>query len=547
MAGAVLGLLAVPLLFAVLASFLPRLATLPPFFYTPGMLAVALAIALLVPMLGSVLPALRIVRLDAAVALTGSAEAPAPARYGARTRREESLATYSPVVAARPFSGVGAQLGLMRQILIVTRIGFATLRQRVRSALLITGGVGFAMLVMLWFLCMAQGIRTAILDSGDPARVLLRGASTRWLAQSRLPEGVAASAASVPGVARAADGSPLAEAMFHATIGPVVRRSRGTKTGIDIVGVGPHWREMTPSFRLLSGRLPTPGTNEVMVGRLAPRALFGLDGGAVKRTLAANGKEFEDVEWQVVGTFTTGDWWDGYLVGDIDTLRQYGRGLDATTVRVRLDSPQSFEVFRSAVARQLPPSVKVERETDYYAGFWSSIPKFVLYVAYLLGGLLGLGAIAATTQVTHAALEARRREIATLRLLGFDGRAAAASLALEAMLFAVLGALLAATLMWFLRDGDVWAGAGSVFEFKVDLHLVLVATGWAAAFAMMGTLPMAVRTLRRREVEALQELREVDKTSTAAPRHRRREIAPRPSLGSTLVPSMEPVRAMTAP
>jgi hypothetical protein len=100
------------------------------------------------------------------------------------------------------------------------------------------------------------------------------------------------------------------------------------------------------------------------------------------------------------------------------------------------------------------------------------------------------------------------------------------SLVLEAMLFAVLGASLGTALVWLLRDGELWAGAWSVFEYKVDLQLWLLTIGSAAAAAMLGTLPVAMRTLRRREIEVLQDLRGVDETGMAVPHHRPREIGP---------------------
>jgi hypothetical protein len=84
------------------------------------------------------------------------------------------------------------------------------------------------------------------------------------------------------------------------------------------------------------------------------------------------------------------------------------------------------------------------------------------------------------------------------------------------MLFAVLGAALASGLVWLLRDGDLWAGAWSVFEYQLDLQLLLFATGSAALAAVIGTLPMALRTLRRREMEVLQDLREVEQAVTPA-------------------------------
>jgi len=268
---------------------------------------------------------------------------------------------------------------------------------------------------------------------------------------------------------------------------------------------------MTPSFHLLSGRLPKPGTHEVMVGQLAQRAFKGLDGGPMRSTIHVGGILSRGVEWQVVGTYATGDWWDGYMVGDIDTLRQHGGGVTATVVIVRLDSPRSFEAFRSAVARQLPPSIKVERETDTYAAFWGSIvPKTLLSLAGVLVAFLATGTIMATMQVAHSALEARRREIATLRVLGFDGRAAAVSILLEALPFTLLGAWVGAGLVWLLQDGDLVVGAWSVIEIRVSLYLMFVTTCCAVAIAMIGTLPLAIKSLRRGEMDGLKDLREID-------------------------------------
>jgi len=69
LAGAVLGLAAAKLLFAALAVLLPPLAAFPPPVYTPVLVGSGIAIALLIALLSAAIPALRIGRLDAAVAL----------------------------------------------------------------------------------------------------------------------------------------------------------------------------------------------------------------------------------------------------------------------------------------------------------------------------------------------------------------------------------------------------------------------------------------------------------------------------------------------
>jgi ABC-type lipoprotein release transport system permease subunit len=522
-------LLLVPLQFAAMAAGMPQLAMLPAPTYSVATLGGALLIALMVAVLSAVLPALRIRRLDAAAALTGSAEAAPASMAAGGGRQSAALANASTAPTDPGIVHFGNVPGLLRQIAVVTRIGFATLPQRARSVLLITAGMACTTFVLVWVLSMAHAIRSRILDSGDPANVVLRSSSTAWLHDSRLPEGVVDIAARAPSVARAADGSPLAEPLLYANIG-LTRRS-GVRSGpVEIVGVGSHWREMMPSFHLVSGRLPKPGTNEVMVGELARRASTNLDGGVFTGTMHINGKLLRGVEWQVVGTFTAGNWWDGYLVADIDALRRHSNGLWATAALVRLESPRSFGEFRSDVSRMLPSSLQVERETEAYAALWRSVPKALLSIAFVLICLLAIGTTMATMMVAHAALEARRREIATLRVLGFDNRAAAVSILVEALPFALLGAWIAAGIVWWLRDGALQVGAWSVIEVKVDLYLILIATGCAAGIAMLGTLPLALKTLRRRALDGLQDLRELDAVTVARVRAAfgRRQVTLRP-------------------
>jgi ABC-type lipoprotein release transport system permease subunit len=175
----------------------------------------------------------------------------------------------------------------------------------------------------------------------------------------------------------------------------------------------------------------------------------------------------------------------------------------------------------------LPSSLQVERETEAYAALWRSVPKALLTIAFVLICLLAVGTTLATMMVAHAALEARRREIATLRVLGFDNRAAAVSILVEALPFALLGAWIAAGIVWWLRDGALQVGAWSVIEVNVDLYLMLVATGCATGIAMLGTLPLALKTLRRRALEGLQDLRELDAVTVAQVRAAfgRRQVA----------------------
>ena len=64
-------------------------------------------------------------------------------------------------------------------------------------------------------------------------------------------------------------------------------------------------------------------------------------------------------------------------------------------------------------------------------------------------------------------------------------------------------ACLATAAVWVWLDGFLYNGAGNVFAVIVDLHLLLVGTGWAVTVALAGALPTAVRAARQSVIEAL--------------------------------------------
>jgi cell division protein FtsX len=197
-----------------------------------------------------------------------------------------------------------------------------------------------------------------------------------------------------------------------------------------------------------------------------------------------------------------------------------------TAVLVKLQSPESFARFQESVVSRLPATVVAEREPDFYASSWKSLPKSLIYVAYLLSCNIAIGVTTGITQVVHAALEERRREIAILRIVGFDRRAVAASVVLETLLFTLVGALAGVALVWLSVDGTYHYGAWSAFQSTVNGHLLLVAAGWASAMAVLGSTPMALTTMRKSEREALGDLRVAESTDHSCPS---------PQAGHTLI------------
>jgi len=302
-------------------------------------------------------------------------------------------------------------------------------------------------------------------------------------------------AQTAPGVARGRNGAKLVVPLLYSGL-HMIKRNNGNDGNTTLIGAGPGWAEATPNLHLLWGRMPRRGARELIAGRNALGKFSTLDSGTA---------EYKTLRWKIVGGFATGDWWDGYLVGDIQTVQAAAKERRITALLVTLESPQAFAAFRQAAQPKLPSDIVIEREPDHYAGAWRSVPDNVFYITYVLAGLIGVGAFAGTVQTMQGAVEARAREIAILRALGFDGVAVAASVVIEAMLLATLGACLGTAIVWLWLDGFLYNGAGNIFRVTVDLALLLQAIAWALVVALPGAAGTALQLARQTPIEALRE------------------------------------------
>ena len=103
----------------------------------------------------------------------------------------------------------------------------------------------------------------------------------------------------------------------------------------------------------------------------------------------------------------------------------------------------------------------------------------------------------------YSIVDARRRELATLRAIGFGSGAIIASILCESVLLALPGALLGAGLAWALFNGLSVSPFGYSFQLEVTRSLALTGVVWALAMGLFGGLLPALRAARVPVVMAL--------------------------------------------
>jgi putative ABC transport system permease protein len=392
----------------------------------------------------------------------------------------------------------------LSQVGSITRFGLMGIPQRWGGAAAAGIGIAGVVAVLVGVLSIASGFRQVMAASGDPdaAIVLRTGADSEMVSGlSREDTRVIADA---PEVARTEQG-PLASAELFVIIN-LPKRETGRDVNVPLRGIEQAALQVRENLRITDGRMFAWGKNEIIAGRGAAREFADLTVGSRI--------EVGRYEWEVVGIFSADGadaeseiWTDATVLQDA-----YQRGDSFQSVRVRLNSPGSFQAFKDALTTDPRLSVKVLRQTEYYAEQSTALERLITTLGYLVAFLMAVGAVFGALNTMYSAVAARTREIATLRALGFGSGAIVISVLIESLLLALAGGLLGAGVAYLafnnLQTSTInWQSFSQItFAFRVTPDLLVQGVIWAALIGLVGGFFPALRAARLPIASALREL-----------------------------------------
>ena len=304
-------------------------------------------------------------------------------------------------------------------------------------------------------------------------------------------------AAGVPGV-RSRLGVPYVSPEVHHQV--TVRRAPDDPSTSQVLarGVTPAAWLVHAGARIVEGRAPEPGRDEVVLGRLARHRLGGPAAPGVGGKLW-----FDDRYWSVVGIFESpGALTESELWCPLGDLQIAARRDTLSCVVATFDAAAGFDDADAFARQRLDLELVAIRETDYYrrlAAFFAPVRVVVWLTAVLIatGGLLG------GLNTMYAAFASRVREIGALQAMGFGRRMIVTSLVQESLLAAAAGTLVALVLGLCLLDGLTVQFSLGAFGLALDPTVVLLGIAAGLGVGLVGALPPAVRCLRLPIAEAL--------------------------------------------
>lgn len=363
-------------------------------------------------------------------------------------------------------------------------------------------GIAMTVAVLLAVLGLVSGLQRAFAGTGDPLHVLVMRKGGNAELTSLLTQAQFQIIKAFPGIAKAADGQPLADIEIVSVINlPTVENANGanlTLRGLSQKGIAMRHVKIT------QGKWFDPARREVTVGK-----------GVAKRVPEAGlGKQihFGRGWWTVVGVMDGGDsainseiWGDGpQVAADFQRADTYSSAL--------LQAPDEItaDALRTSLEADRRLNVTVMSEKAYYeAQTVSAAP--VQALGFFVCVIMAVGSCFAAMNTMYAAVARRSKEIGTLRILGFTRGSILGSFFIESLLLSLIGGLLACLIV--LPLNGVTTGLGNFitfsetsFNFRIGPELMVIGLVFSLILGAVGGLLPARQAAKKEILTALREI-----------------------------------------
>lgn len=390
------------------------------------------------------------------------------------------------------------------QMAAITAMNLRNLRERKTSSLVAVVGIAGVVAILVGVLSMREGFRATLDLSGakDVAIIMRAGAN------SEMSSGLGLDQTRLIADAKAVtqkDGKPVASPELYVVV-DVPTRAAGTGANVPLRGVGNQAADLRQHFKIIAGRMFTPGKFEVIVGHGAATQFAGLDVG--------KSVHWGTTDWEVVGEFEdAGGVSESEIWTDATVLQgAYNRGTSYQSVRVKLTSPSAMQALKDELTTNPQLNLRILSEGDYYAEQSRSLSIMVTTVGYTVAILMGLGAIFSALNTMYSAVSARTREIATLRALGFGKFSIIMSVLTEAMILGAGGGVIGCLIAYIGFNGirastlNFASFSQVTFAFAVTPMLLLNGLIYALLLALIGGVMPGLHAAKMPIVSGLREL-----------------------------------------
>lgn len=378
---------------------------------------------------------------------------------------------------------------------------FRNLLTRRLTTALTTSGMALVVFVFASVLMLSEGLRKTLIETGSYDNVVIIRKGSNSEVMSGVDRLQASIVESQPEIALGENGQRLVAKEILVLINLLKRGTDDKPALIQIRGIEAPSMQLRPQVRLIEGRMPRPGSHEILTGSSIAKR---FQGGGLGETL-----RFALRDWKVVGVFDAGNTgFNSEIWGDADQLMQAFRRNGYSSVIFKLRDSSEFQKLKERIESEPRLTLEAKRETQYYADQSEMMAMFLNILGLSLTIIFSLGAIVGAMITMYAAVANRTSEIGTLRALGFQRRNILISFITEALLLGFIGGCIGiffASFMQLLTISTMnWQTFSELaFSFALTFRIAFQSLIFSIVMGFIGGVLPAIRAARMNIVDSL--------------------------------------------
>ncbi len=377
---------------------------------------------------------------------------------------------------------------------------FRNLWTRRLTTVFTASGMALVVFVFASILMLSEGLKKTLVETGSHDNVVVIRKAAGAEVQSGIGRVPASLVETQPEIAMGPDGQRLLAKELVVLIN--LQKRGGTKPGqVVIRGTTGNSLILRPQVKVVKGRLPRPGSSELMAGMSIAKR---FQGAGLGETL-----HFSMRNWNIVGVFDAGNTgFSSEIWGDADQLMQSFRRPAYSSILFKLRNSSEFEHVKARIENDPRLTLEAKRETKYYSDQSEMMAKFLRILGMSLTVIFSFGAVIGAMITMYASVANRTAEIGTMRSLGFQRRNILYSFILEAMLLGLTGGCIGLFFASFLQLFTIstlnfQTFSELAFSFTLTFEIAYKALLFSLIMGLAGGALPAVRAARMNIVEAL--------------------------------------------
>ncbi len=377
-----------------------------------------------------------------------------------------------------------------------------SLSVRRTTSVLTALGIALVAMVVVVLLSLISGIRRSLELAADPGVWILLSRGIDSEPESYISREQFDILRTRPEIATSSDGAVLISPELVTPFNAAVKRPANQFYPARLRGVSTAARQVHRKVRLIEGRWPAPGREEMVIGRKLLARFPELSPGVTFR--------YGHRYWTIVGVFADrGSVRESEFWADLDVLEQdahFENGFSSFHVVLK---PGMAESFKRALTADARITVDAINERDFYAQ-QAAVADQLRMLVLIVSAIIAIGAAFGGMNTMYAAVARRAREVGVLRSLGFPRVSIVTSFLVESELLALAGGVVgvAAGLFLIFASGlnRRMLSVGAI-TFSSRWSLSACVFGIFAAF-LIGALGGILPALRAAQMPVTQALRE---------------------------------------